>query len=343
MSRRTAIRLLLVAFGLSLALLGAEFALRLQLGEMLDFSSTKAVVSAGHPRVEYHSELGWLPTPGPHNAGSWSSTVDRFHYRQHQTDSQSPGEVLVVGDSYAFGDEVDDEEAWPAVLESLGSRKVLNAGVGAYGLDQSVLRAEALLPEVSPSVLILAFISDDISRSEYNNYPYGNGPKPFFRLRGGELQLENVPVPRQTPAKPFAGLRRLLGYSRLSDRVLGRFAPGWWAEAPSCQPVHHDGEAIAVALIRRLDRLCRDRGVKLIVVPLACGPQIGDNSRLAPVVEAVTEDRVEVLNLAREAVEAELDKDPGNFRPGGHYSPKMNAWVATRLVESYPSLTRSGR
>ena len=40
------------------------------------------------------------------------------------------------------GDEVDDREAWPAQLQGLLGRRVVNGGVTGYGLDQMVLRAE---------------------------------------------------------------------------------------------------------------------------------------------------------------------------------------------------------
>lgn len=53
--------------------------------------------------------------------------------------------ILAVGDSYTFGDEVSDWETWPAQLQKLSGRRVINGGVFGYGIDQAFLRARRLL------------------------------------------------------------------------------------------------------------------------------------------------------------------------------------------------------
>ena len=73
---------------------------------------------------------------------------------------------MAVGDSLTYGDEVRDEEAWPAQLQRLTGRRVLNGGVTGYGFDQIVLRAEQLTNMHKPSVVVVGFIADDIRRTE---------------------------------------------------------------------------------------------------------------------------------------------------------------------------------
>ena len=63
--------------------------------------------------------------------------------------------ILAVGDSCTYGDEVSDNETWPAYLEAEMGTRVWNAGVFGYGLDQAVLRAEVLLPKLKPDILIV--------------------------------------------------------------------------------------------------------------------------------------------------------------------------------------------
>ena len=61
----------------------------------------------------------------------------------------SPGApILAVGDSFTFGDEVNDGQTWPAQLQLLTGRRVLNGGVSGYGFDQIVLRAEQLAAKI---------------------------------------------------------------------------------------------------------------------------------------------------------------------------------------------------
>ncbi len=75
--------------------------------------------------------------------------------------------TLVVGDSFAFGDEVLDSESWPAVLEKAIDAPVVNAAVAGFGLDQSVLRAERLAPIVAPDRIIVSFVPHDVSTTRF--------------------------------------------------------------------------------------------------------------------------------------------------------------------------------
>src|SRR5262249_36309535 len=50
-------------------------------------------------------------------------------------------DVLVVGDSFTFGDQVSNSETWPACLERKLNRGVDNGGVMGFGAAQSLLRA----------------------------------------------------------------------------------------------------------------------------------------------------------------------------------------------------------
>ena len=102
--------------------------------------------------------------------------------------------ILAVGDSYTYGDEVRDEEAWPAQLQRLTGRRVLNGGVTGYGFDQMVLRAEQLVAAYQPSVVIASFITHDIERAEMRRMWWRN--KPWFVVENDQLVLKGVPVPK---------------------------------------------------------------------------------------------------------------------------------------------------
>jgi len=170
--------------------------------------------------------------------------------------------VLVVGDSYAHGDEVADRETWAAQLQPLIRRRVLNAGMSAYGIDQMVLRAEILAPEVKPAAIVLSFIADDVRRIEMKRV--WGAEKPYFELAGGALVERNVPVP--LPPAPGATLdlwQVLLGRSVLVDTVLQaldlRYA--WTIDDQRALP-SRTGETLVCPLFRRLASL----GVPVLVV-----------------------------------------------------------------------------
>ena len=132
--------------------------------------------------------------------------------------------ILVVGDSYAHGDEVRNEETWPAHLQALLHRRVVNAAMSGYGLDQTVLRAAMVAPDVKPAAIVLSFIADDARRAEMKRV--WGVEKPYFELINGQLMERNVPVPPSpAPATTLDVWQRLFGWSRLLDMVLE--SQGW--------------------------------------------------------------------------------------------------------------------
>jgi len=244
-------------------------------------------------------------------------------------------QTSTVGDSFTFGDEVEDEESWPAQLEKILNKRVLNAGVGAYGVDQAFLRAEVLLDKYDPDVVILSLISDDINRTEYSNYPYGRGWKPYFEYENGALVLKNVPVPESLAPRRhrrFQSVRHALGYSALADAVFDRLAPRWWRDLPLVEKVHHDGDRVSVDLLVRLDGLARSRRSRFVAVALATNGLVGNNARLPNLVKGAREKHVEVLDLSTELLEGQESALQKRFRPAGHYAPALNRWVAERIA-----------
>lgn len=115
--------------------------------------------------------------------------------------------ILAVGDSFTWGQDVADEETWPACVQALTGRRVLNGGVSGYGLDQTVLRAEILAKIHRPSDIVVSFIADDVLRTEMSRL-WGYS-KPWFALDGEGLALRNVPVlPWRPLGLPAASIKR---------------------------------------------------------------------------------------------------------------------------------------
>jgi hypothetical protein len=335
MSKSTVHGIVLAAISVCVTLLGLEIAVRIHRGEVLQFQPLTAEPQNGFGRMAYHPRLGWLPRPGRFSDG-WTWNVDasgvRSNGRSIATVSQHRP-ILAVGDSFTFGDEVEDSETWVAHLEEVLNTRVLNAGVGAYGIDQAFLRAELLLDKYDPDVVILSFISDDINRAEYSYYPSARGWKPYFEYRDGSLILRNVPVPQEpAPPRSFQTLRRALGYSFLADAVLDRIARPWWNNLPVSERIHHDGENVSVDLLVRLDGLTKGRSGQFIAIALATNGRIGGNARLPTLVKRAREKGVTVLDLSTEMLKLQPSQLQNLFMPDGHYSPAMNRSVAEHIA-----------
>ncbi len=149
-------------------------------------------------RYVYDDGLGYAPRPGHVEPGL---TIDSDGLRPtgELPATASPlSPILAVGDSFTFGDHVADNETWPAQLQSLIGRRVLNGGVSGYGFDQIVLRAERLTAIHRPSIIVVSFIADDIRRNEMRRL--WRHDKPWFALEGGQLVPRGVPV---APARRF--------------------------------------------------------------------------------------------------------------------------------------------
>lgn len=113
--------------------------------------------------------------------------IDRT--RIHSRASPDRVAVIIAGDSYTLGDEADDDETFPAVLEGMLGVPVANLGVNAYGPDQSLFKAEQLVGRYPRATsIVLAIMYEDAGRllNSYRPVYFESSPylfKPF--MRGG--------------------------------------------------------------------------------------------------------------------------------------------------------------
>src|SRR5262245_21518926 len=83
--------------------------------------------------------------------------------------------IAVFGDSFTFGQGVDQEHTFSGQLEkSLRNAalpaEVLNFGVQGHTLEMEVAHASDRLPQVNPRVVVLAFLSDDLYPDRAHNH-----------------------------------------------------------------------------------------------------------------------------------------------------------------------------
>jgi lysophospholipase L1-like esterase len=286
-----------------------------------------------------HDELlGHVPNPGFCTPGASNSfhTIDTNGLRHTGTDpgAGEQGAILAVGDSYTYGDEVRDEETWPAQLQRLTGRRVLNGGVTGYGFDQIVLRAEQLTAQHKPAVLIVSFIAHDIVRTEWRRLWWLD--KPWFAIEGTELVLKGVPVPQRK--KLPAGFQRWI-----QDVVVGmpwhfQTLVGYHARA---HPSGH-GLVLAERLIGRLARLGADTGVKIIVMAQhehttwITEPVLRSNRRIAAhVLDCAAAHGLGVLDTFQRFA---TEPNPLDFYSTAHMNARGNAAIASLLAATMPAL-----
>jgi hypothetical protein len=317
-----------------LALLALEVAIRIRRGVLTDFASVHDrpvdLLSRGY--CDHDPRVGWVLTPNAVRHGEVSIRIDAHGCRRSGPDvpTDTLGPILAVGDSFTFGTDVTDEHAWPAQLASITGTRVINGGVPAYGMDQILLRCEALVAELNPRLVVFAIVADDIRRCEYS---YRWAWKPYFDVDGDQLVLKNQPVPGSTvpPAEP-SWLRTLLGYSHLADAVFVRTLSGWWLRERGVIQVHERGEAVACRILDELARL--QTRTKTPIVFVVIQARNTDYGFVDPVLAHARTRSLAVLDLSRD-LQAAIGEDP-SFALGDHLSPSGNLWVARR-IESFLS------
>jgi len=102
--------------------------------------------------------------------------------------------ILILGDSFTFGEGVSDDETYSHYLqESLPNTEVINLGVHGYGHDQMLILLKEEGVKYEPDIVILGFLPRDMPR---NLLKFRDFAKPRFVLKRDKLTLTGTPVPR---------------------------------------------------------------------------------------------------------------------------------------------------
>lgn len=345
----THLKLFLINLGIALlaivfACLALEFSIRLIKGKLTDTNhvllSKLHLMGTSYP-VVYDELLGWTPKPDSFAGNElWINkkvTILENKFRSNGNENLMTKRplILAVGDSFTFGDEVSDHETWPAILERLSHVTVLNGGVFAYGLDQIVLRAEALSETYSPDVLIISFIPEDIDRCEFS---VRNGAaKPYFMIDHGTLVLKNKTAPIVKPSTIELDLfRKIFGYSYLAHSIMIRINPTYWllgSETRNAR-VHDQGFEVAQLLLERLSIFAEQRKLRVFLLIQDNRNTTPENAfKIASLLAAAKIDHLEVINLLP-ILQKIKKEDPKKFRQlfvKSHMSVKGNEWVAREI------------
>ena len=148
----------------------------------------------------HHPRFGWALRPGIHEMRAFGDRVLNSNSRglrgRREYSYEKPAGVrrlLVLGDSFTFGEDVSDDETYCHQLERLlPGTEVLNLGVHGYGHDQMLLYFREEGVKYRPDLVVLGFLYDDMER---NLVGFRDFAKPRFEQRDGRLELRNVPVP----------------------------------------------------------------------------------------------------------------------------------------------------
>ena len=225
------------------------------------------------PAAEFDPVLGWRQKAnlGP-ELFSRAGLVTGEHGARMNAREIRPlpqGAILAVGDSFTAGSDVAEHETYPAQLETLLGRPVINAGVGGYGTDQMILAAHKLVPILDPRLLVVGILDDDINRAGYK--VYGGARKPWFTVSAGKLVPHNDPVP--PPSQPIDREPHWLGHSYLALWTATRLGHAHLVRyrTPLYVLAENDPVAVTCAMLSDLRRFTEARRLPVLIVMLYAG------------------------------------------------------------------------
>lgn len=232
----------------------------------------------------YSEVYGWEPRPGAREVVDGRRiTINQRGYRGREVDRTRPGRetrLVMLGDSLAFGTEVDDEDTFARLLDRDKALEVVNLSVPGYGPDQELLKLEHEALGYRPDVVMLNLcLENDFADAALSRFLYdGVHPKPYFVLEGGQLSLHDEHLALNAAEKLALRLRedshlynRLLAVAA-ANRVNASFggpspdALHWSLRKEQALQHKEAAERLTVALIARMQAEAEAQGAAFLVL-----------------------------------------------------------------------------
>lgn len=317
----------LLAASILVTLLGAELALR----------ALDAFAPFPYPPVprwpelyEAHAEYGYALHPGDTMSYAYPrenprtltvrSNSDGFRQAREIGEGEEGVRILVTGDSFTFGQGVEEAERFTDRIDSLRPGfHVDNIGMTGWGPDMMLLALEAVVDRARPDVVVVALFFDDFRRvrARYSGLGF---LIPRFSLEGDSLALHPYPRPGLLERLHLyeAGMRALRGRERI---LAGPSATEW---------------EINVRILDRIRAAASKYGFETVLVylPGHWTGRVNDGRR------RWVREQAERLGFAYVDANDPIQSDSvATFIPGdGHYSPTGHEVLATALLPVIDSL-----
>jgi lysophospholipase L1-like esterase len=283
--------------------------------------------------VTHDPVLGWKLQPGlasarKHELYASYETINTLGFRTPERPfAKPPGtrRIVILGDSQTESYTVDDEEAYPRLLEQELARQqpteVISLGVGGYSTDQELLSYLEYGRRFEPDLVLLQFSFNDV---EFNDLPrYRRGLKPYFVRYGDVLVLQGVPVPN------------LRNSGLLSPALLARSAIAVQLEHGLRKlAIERDvrrvadleeGWTLTELLIRDLRNVVQSDGAALCVFNATPDAREPDE-RLRAILERLAVPYLETLHV--------YAGDFAGLRYGGHWNEEGHRRIAAELARA---------
>jgi hypothetical protein len=306
---------------------------------------------------EFDPELGWRGSP---NRRGWFTRptfrvwVEQnsagFRDIEHDPSHPSAQSLVILGDSFAWGFGVEQNETVTSQLRSrLRDVETFNLGVCGYGTDQSLLNLDRWSDTHPVSRVCYLFFANDLADNR-RSFQHGHS-KPMFSFVGGELKLATVPTrdesnsarraahgdsdfppsPLQMLPHPGLSIRRAADYYISPRSVLYRHIRQV-GKTSTGDPSVVSFDALTQSLVLEMKRVCEKSHAEftLALIPERTVMKHADPAAyFAPVREWCRDYGIDCLDLTGSLV---LTPDPP-YLEEGHWNPIGHRVAADAIAE----------
>jgi hypothetical protein len=282
--------------------------------------------------VVHDARLGWRYRPDVrvrHRSADFDVEVaiGPIGFREQPSMPGRAPEILVLGDSLAFGWGVSGDTTFCRVLEDELGVAVWNLGVSGYGTDQEylLLRERPFLAglaelnaelEFAPRCVLVVHCANDVEEVS-RDLMYGKS-KPQVRIESSGLpRVGNVPVPYSWLEKSSTL------YRSLRRHAIER------ARAPLDEAAVRDAWARLAGLYQAMAQEARVLGADFAVVHEGGGE----------IRSLIEQNGLEGIDLGADLVRAQQEQGPVTFHSDPHWNEHGHAIVAQSLVVWWRSRT----
>lgn len=364
---------------LALYVLDVRFGIRFQPVNQLPLAVAERISKSIDSNIqslhEIDPRLGWTVRP--------DVVVGNYIINEDGVRSKTPVSSFIpidrfrwgtFGDSFTFGDTVQNEHTWQSQIESSTPEwEFLNFGVGGYSIDQAYLRYQEQAQKFNFSAVIIGVQSRDIFEVVNTFRPFSlpktSAPfsKPRYVIKEGQLHLLENPLPdRQSyqnllsnPAETldalgkhdhhylrryregrFDFLRSVRTFKVLIDEIDSRlFHRGILRENEYDE--RSDAYAISDAILRSFyEHVERDQAIPVIVFYPnrrdIIRSRSGSDVSYAPLRDSLKKEGLRVVDPQ----EAFHTDDSVNDLVGGHYTALGNLRLAEYLSSTFSAIVR---
>jgi hypothetical protein len=229
-----------------------------------------------------HPTLGYAPVPGQFKVTIDDSYVFRFTNLSNSQRVTHPlntypvqsgrNEIWILGDSITYGWSVNDEDAFPWLLQAdLPNFEIVNFGAMGYGTLQSLIQLrEALQLRNKPKLIILNYASWHDVRNT------------FIRARRKMLAVAsslgpvNQPYARFTKDEKLEIVQGTLQYREFPLMRYSAFSNMLEETYDEYEERYVDSHKVTKAIMKEIAKLCRAEGIEVVVAALTSDSTTSD-------------------------------------------------------------------